>query len=60
MSNFTPYGDPNFNPEKWLEKAENIKDVPAPGRALLETYAGIPPEDVVSHVIKVVRIFSGI
>ena len=55
MTNFSPYADPNFNPEKWLEKAENIKDVPAPGRALLETYAGIPSDEVVPHVIKVVR-----
>jgi hypothetical protein len=45
---------PKNDPSAWLTKAEDVKDVPPPARELLETYAGVPSEEVVPHVLKLV------
>ena len=34
---------------------ENVESIPDAGRQLLEIYSGIPPEQVLPHVIAIVR-----
>ena len=36
----------------------NLESVQEPARRLLETYSGVPPEEVVSHILAVVRLFK--
>ncbi|PYH91161.1 hypothetical protein BO71DRAFT_421767 [Aspergillus ellipticus CBS 707.79] len=48
---------PNSSPTKpdpaaWLK--QDVKDILPPERMFLETYAGIPPEEVVPHVVAIV------
>lgn len=40
------------DPSHWL--AKDVKDVPAPARELLETYAGVPSGQVVAHAVALV------
>ena len=37
---------------------DDIQDVPIDIRQLFETYSGIPSEDVVAHVLKIVSILA--
>lgn len=37
---------------------DDIQDVPIDIRQLFEAYSGIPSEDVVAHVLKIVGIFA--
>jgi len=40
------------DPSAWLTKAEDIEDIPAPARQLLENYAGVPAHEVLPHVLR--------
>ncbi len=50
--------DPNtkteYDPSKWLQT--EVKDVDPSARQVLQTYSGIPEDEVVSHVVAIVHL----
>lgn len=46
--------NPAIDSSAWFIKDEDVKDIPAPARELLESYANVAPEDILPHVLKLV------